>query len=78
MDSLIILFGKLDVLSCVPAQTMVFVRCIYSHFSVFEPLATLPVHAYVCVLEKLKCLKPLQPDSWGHRPQKSREKCQCC
>lgn len=57
---------------------MASVRCIYLNFSIFASLSTLPVHAYACVLEKLKCLKPLQPDSWGHRSRKSREKCQCC
>lgn len=40
-------------------------RWTYSHFGAFPSLAALPVHAYACVLEKLKCLKPLQPDSWG-------------
>ena len=57
---------------------MTFARCIYSYFSIFASLTTLPVHAYACVLEKLKYLKPLEHDSWGHRSWKSGGTCQRC
>lgn len=50
MDSLIVLFGKLGVLSCVPAQTMAFVG-VFIHTSVYLPLSQpclfMPMH--VCL-----------------------------
>lgn len=43
------------------------------YLPIFTSPASLPIQAYACVLEMLKCLNPLQLDSWGHRSQTSRE-----